>query len=146
MIFRFGRVQSVKILGHKKDEDGEAATVAFMDIKSANKAHSMEHKMEDRLLRTNYYDPSSFDASICDRNNSASTASPRVNPEDCGPGPGGGGGNVTSGDLHETSSSRSSHGGRDFRSGSSSSRYEDSPYGRQSRGSRSYRGQATFER
>ena len=39
---RFGRVQSVKILGHNKDDDhggGEAATVAFMDIKSANKAH-----------------------------------------------------------------------------------------------------------
>ena len=128
--------------------------MAFMDIKSANKAHGMEHKMEDRLLRTNYYDPSSFDVtSICDRNNTTSTASPRVNPEDCGPGPGGGvgggsGGNGSApGDLHDTTtSSRSSHGGRDFRSGSSSNRYEDSPYGRQSRGSRSYRGQTAFER
>ena len=160
--FRFGRVQSVKILSHKKESEdgGEAATVAFMDIKSANKAHGMEHKMEDRLLRTNYYDPSTFDvnstasSSICDRNNTASTASPRVtNPEDCGPGPGGGligggSGASVSGDLHDTTtSSRSSHGGRDFRSsGSSSNRYEDPPYGRQSRGSRSYRGQTAFER
>ena len=53
----------MKILGHNKDDGdggGEAATVAFMDIKSANKAHSVEHKIEDRLLKTDYYDPSSF--------------------------------------------------------------------------------------
>ena len=77
----------MKILSHNKDEEGEAATVAFMDIKSANKAHSIEHKIEDRLLKTDYYDPSSFmDSSNCDQRNS----SPRVTPEDCGPGPGGG--------------------------------------------------------
>ena len=29
-----------------------------MDIQSANKALSVEHKFEDRVLRTNYYDPS----------------------------------------------------------------------------------------
>ena len=34
-----------------------SSTVAFMDIQSANKALSVEHKFEDRVLRTNYYDP-----------------------------------------------------------------------------------------
>ncbi len=55
---RSGRVQSVKILG-KKDGESTEATVAFMDIKSANKAHCIEHKVEDRILRTDYYDPTS---------------------------------------------------------------------------------------
>jgi len=133
----------VKILSHNKDEEGEAATVAFMDIKSANKAHSIEHKIEDRLLKTDYYDPSSFmDSSNCDQRNS----SPRVTPEDCGPGPGGGLGgggppaNNGSNDFNDNS--RSSHNNnsssRDFRG--SSSRYEDSFNSRQSsRSSRSYR-------
>lgn len=148
---RFGRVQSVKILSHNKDEEGEAATVAFMDIKSANKAHSVEHKIEDRLLKTDYYDPSSF---VVDSNCDRATNSPRVTPEDCGPGPGGGG------DFNENSSSRSSHNNsserRDFRPGSggggssSGSRgYEDS-FSRQpsSRSSRSYRGgqNSSFDR
>ena len=126
----------MKILSHNKDEEGEAATVAFMDIKSANKAHSIEHKIEDRLLKTDYYDPSSFMDSNCDQRNS----SPRVTPEDCGPGPGGGSGNNGSNDFNDNS--RSSHNNnsssRDFRG--SSSRYEDSFNSRQSsRSSRSYR-------
>lgn len=36
------------------------ATVAFMDIKSASKAHTAEHKIDDRLLTTEYYEPSSI--------------------------------------------------------------------------------------
>lgn len=36
------------------------ATVAFMDIKSASKAHTAEHKFDDRLLTTEYYEPSSI--------------------------------------------------------------------------------------
>ena len=64
LFYRFGRVQSVKILKQKGGDhhglDGSTnATVAFMDIKSANKAHGIEHNLEDRLLRTDYYDPSS---------------------------------------------------------------------------------------
>ncbi|CAB4057365.1 Protein split ends [Lepeophtheirus salmonis] len=71
---RFGPVQSVKILWSKKDgiEKGDvgvvgcpagaggvgAATVAFMDIKSAGNAVRSEHSLEGRLLRTDYYDPS----------------------------------------------------------------------------------------
>lgn len=35
------------------------ATVSFMDIKSASKAHHMEHKLDDRILTTEYYEPSS---------------------------------------------------------------------------------------
>jgi hypothetical protein len=127
-------VQSVKILGHSsKDEEGEAATVAFMDIKSANKAHSVEHKIEDRLLKTDYYDPSSFTVdSNCDR----ATNSPRMTPEDCGPGPGGGG------DFNDRSSHNSSE--TRFRpgsgGGSSSARYEDTFRQSSSRLSRIYRG------
>ena len=131
--FRFGRVQSVKILSHNKDEEGEAATVAFMDIKSANKAHSIEHKIEDRLLKTDYYDPSSFMDSNCDRN-----SSPRVTPEDHGPGPGGGPGGGGSNDFNDNSrSSHNNNSSRDFRG--SSSRYDDSFSRQSSRSSRSYR-------
>lgn len=64
-LFRYGRVQSVKILSKKSDDVGdgsEAATVAFMDIKSANFAFNSEHKFDDRVLRTNYYDPSPYDS------------------------------------------------------------------------------------
>ncbi|XP_046405339.1 msx2-interacting protein-like [Ischnura elegans] len=76
---RYGRVQSVKLLprghpsgqhhshhggghhGHKDEESGGGggmcATVAFMDIKSAAKAHDAEHTLEDRSLTTEYYEP-----------------------------------------------------------------------------------------
>lgn len=36
------------------------ATVAFIDIKSASKAHTAENKFDDRLLTTEYYEPSSI--------------------------------------------------------------------------------------
>ncbi|GLG98137.1 Uncharacterized protein GBIM_04747 [Gryllus bimaculatus] len=56
---RYGRVQSVKLLPRSlKDDDGSTglcATVAFMDIKSAAKAHNMEHKLDERS--TEYYEP-----------------------------------------------------------------------------------------
>ena len=157
---RFGRVQSVKILSHNKDEDGEAATVAFMDIKSANKAHGVEHKIEDRLLKTDYYDPSSFvtASSGLDSNCDRATNSPRINPEDLGPGPGGGNSGSGSSDFVENNS-RSSHNNserRDFRGSSSgvgsasinSRGYEDSFSSRNSSSrSRSYRGgQSSFDR
>lgn len=35
------------------------ATVSFMDIKSAAKAHHAEHKLDDKVLTTEYYEPSS---------------------------------------------------------------------------------------
>lgn len=37
-----------------------ACTVAFMDIKSASKAHTAEHKLEERLLTTEYYEPAAI--------------------------------------------------------------------------------------
>ena len=148
--FRFGRVQSVKILKPKGGGDHHGldactnATVAFMDIKSANKAHSVEHKIEDRLLRTDYYDPSSSSNSTPSQhyntnnsstttgssggtgNNSLASLNSRLHPEDGpgpGPGPGGGGSNsgVSGSDLYnENHNSRSSHFGGD-RLGSSGS-------------------------
>ena len=59
----YGRVQSVKLLPRLKEEDGStglSATVAFMDIKSASKAHNMEHKLDERCLSTEYYEPAAI--------------------------------------------------------------------------------------
>lgn len=39
---------------------GLACTVAFMDIKSASKAHTAEHKLDDRTLTTEYYEPTAI--------------------------------------------------------------------------------------
>lgn len=39
---------------------GICATVAFMDIKSASKAHLVEHKFDDRILTTEYYEPTAM--------------------------------------------------------------------------------------
>ncbi|XP_069682779.1 protein split ends-like isoform X5 [Periplaneta americana] len=60
---RYGRVQSVKLLPRLKEEDGPTglcATVAFMDIKSASKAHNAEHKLDERCLSTEYYEPAAI--------------------------------------------------------------------------------------
>lgn len=59
---RYGRVQSVKILARSKEEvalggSGVCATVSFMDIKSASKAHNVEQKLDDRCLSTEYHEP-----------------------------------------------------------------------------------------
>jgi hypothetical protein len=39
---------------------GVCATIAFMDIKSASKAHTAEHKFDDRILTTEYYEPATL--------------------------------------------------------------------------------------
>ncbi|XP_076261467.1 spen family transcriptional repressor split ends isoform X4 [Rhynchophorus ferrugineus] len=61
---RYGRVQSVKLLPRVSEEKtGEvsmACTVAFMDIKSASKAHNAELKIDDRTLNTEYYEPAAI--------------------------------------------------------------------------------------
>ena len=49
-------MQSVKLLS-SDDAAGPAATVAFIDIKSAAKAHNVENRVEERLLHTRYHDP-----------------------------------------------------------------------------------------
>jgi len=129
--FRFGRVQSVKILVKKGDDgiDGGAATVAFMDIKSANIALNTEHKFEDRVLRTNYYDPSAFDGGVATPSSAASASSSRLHSDDSAPSAVGG---VTPGSRHlpedhyDSPSIRSSHGGypgRDFGYRTAGSRY-----------------------
>lgn len=51
-----------------------AATIAFVDIKSASKAHLAEHKFEDRLLTTEYYEPSSMLGSSMDSGEGAVAA------------------------------------------------------------------------
>nr|CAD7425500.1 unnamed protein product [Timema monikensis] len=58
----YGRVQSVKLLPRREEEGstGLCATVAFMDIKSAAKAHNMEHKLDERCLSTEYYEPAAI--------------------------------------------------------------------------------------
>uniref|UniRef100_A0A1B6D8R2 Msx2-interacting protein n=1 Tax=Clastoptera arizonana TaxID=38151 RepID=A0A1B6D8R2_9HEMI len=59
---RYGRVQSVKLLPRGKDDEGSGvcATVSFMDIKSASKAHNNEQKLEDRTLSTEYHEPAAI--------------------------------------------------------------------------------------
>lgn len=63
---RYGKVQSVKILPRSKTEESNnnngssssvSATVAFIDIRSAAKAHNSENKIEERTLKTDYYEP-----------------------------------------------------------------------------------------
>ncbi|XP_054269118.1 protein split ends-like isoform X4 [Macrosteles quadrilineatus] len=62
---RYGRVQSVKLLPRAKDDEGSGvcATVSFMDIKSASKAHNNEQKLEDRTLTTEYHEPAAIPGS-----------------------------------------------------------------------------------
>ncbi|XP_047521792.1 protein split ends-like isoform X4 [Pieris napi] len=66
---RYGRVQNVKLLGRMEtastgasggSNSGVCATVAFMDIKSASKAHNIEHVLDERTLTTEYYEPTAI--------------------------------------------------------------------------------------
>ena len=57
LFFRYGRVESVKVLPKRGSEGGVAAFVDFVDIKSAQKAHNAINKMGDRDLRTDYNEP-----------------------------------------------------------------------------------------
>ncbi|KAF5270738.1 hypothetical protein FQA39_LY01476 [Lamprigera yunnana] len=75
---RYGRVQSVKLLPRSvKEETGEnttACTVAFMDIKSASKAHTAEHKIEERTLTTEYYEPAAIPSAASPQNTNSTYA------------------------------------------------------------------------
>lgn len=93
--FRYGRVQSVKLLSRSDSrnpsegsagsqgsgtEDGMsreggslACTVAFMDIKSASKAHTAEHKIEERILTTEYYEPQAVPKELPPQSNAISS-------------------------------------------------------------------------
>lgn len=55
---RYGKIQSVRIHPRKEASDGGACcTVAFMDIKSASKAHNSENRIDNSLLHTDYSEP-----------------------------------------------------------------------------------------
>lgn len=56
-VFRFGRVEKVKLLIKTSPDGGRAAFVDFVDIRSATKANEAAHRMGDRELRTNYNEP-----------------------------------------------------------------------------------------
>lgn len=58
-------MQSVKLLPRAKDDEGSGvcATVSFMDIKSASKAHNNEQKLEERVLSTEYHEPAAIPGS-----------------------------------------------------------------------------------
>lgn len=80
-----------------------AATIAFMDIKSASKAHLAEHKFDDRILTTEYYEPSAMHHGSVE-----SGGSLVINSKMCGEG-------TATGDVRDTTphgrfASTSSHG------------------------------------
>lgn len=54
--FRYGKIQSVKLQPRNADDDASSAsaTVAFMDICAASKAHAAENCIESNVLRTDY--------------------------------------------------------------------------------------------
>jgi len=56
---KYGKVQSVRLLSREASSNCNdySATIAFNDIKSAAKAHNAENKIEERILKTNYYEP-----------------------------------------------------------------------------------------
>lgn len=65
-------MQSVKIFSRKGGGEcdgnglvacgptGICATVSFMDIKSASKAHNNEHKLDEHSLTTEYHEPAAI--------------------------------------------------------------------------------------
>ena len=69
VVFSYGKIQSVKFTN---DENGRAAVVAFMDIKSASKAHSAEIKLDGNVLHTEYSEASGGGVKVT---RSAATAS-----------------------------------------------------------------------
>lgn len=58
-LFRFGRIDNVKILSKRSADGGQAAFVDFVDIRCAIKAHEAPNRLGDRELRTDYNDPAS---------------------------------------------------------------------------------------
>jgi hypothetical protein len=57
--FRYGRIDSVKILSKRSADGGQAAFVDFVDIRCAIKAHETPNRLGDRDLRTDYNEPAS---------------------------------------------------------------------------------------
>ncbi|KOB52259.1 Uncharacterized protein OBRU01_26197, partial [Operophtera brumata] len=55
-----GRPESTSAAVGAAGASGICATVAFMDIKSASKAHNTEHILDERTLTTEYYEPAAI--------------------------------------------------------------------------------------
>lgn len=54
------------VIGDVVSSASVSATVAFIDIKSASKAHNADHNFDDRILTTEYYEPSTIIPINCD--------------------------------------------------------------------------------
>ena len=64
LCFRHGKIQSVKLLPRDEAAKSGAAVVAFMDIKSASKAHNTENKLESTVLHTQYSEPTATGSAV----------------------------------------------------------------------------------
>ena len=61
--FRYGKIQSVKLL--EAGSDGKpTCIVAFMDIKSASKAHNADNEIEGALVHTQYSEPTATGSTV----------------------------------------------------------------------------------
>ena len=56
-LFRYGRVEKIKLLPKISPDGGRAAFVDFVDIRSATKANEAQNSIGGRDLRTNYNEP-----------------------------------------------------------------------------------------
>ncbi|XP_070152806.1 protein split ends isoform X3 [Polyergus mexicanus] len=86
--------------GGGSSSSGVCATVAFMDIKSAAKAHAIEHTLDDRVLTAQYYEPQHLQHRFPSHGSS----------EDHGSNGGNGGGNSGTGGVSSGSSGSGSTG------------------------------------
>ena len=57
VFFRYGRIDKVKVLTKRNPDDGVQAVVAFVDIRSAQKAHNSINMWGDKQLQTSYSEP-----------------------------------------------------------------------------------------
>lgn len=56
-MFRYGRVEKIKLLPKISPDGGRAAFVDFVNIGSATKANEAQNSIGGRELRTNYNEP-----------------------------------------------------------------------------------------
>ena len=54
---RYGKIQTVNVQPQKDDDRTTVAVVAFMDIKSASKAHNSENVIDGLSVQTGYNEP-----------------------------------------------------------------------------------------
>ena len=61
--FRHGKIQSVKFIPQPSNDRG-CAVVAFMDIKSAAKAHNTENNIDGSIIQTQYSEPTASGGTV----------------------------------------------------------------------------------